>query len=317
MSDKTSQSGTSNDLLHREGSGIYAPARLAHPIPRQRYGWRATIIVLAHALLLGVFLMRFDFLSDGPAPSRPETLDIIVVDLSGHKDTTPPAEPVAEPTLTSSPQPDPLALASASQPIHEVPTIPVESTTQPVVETLPPTKEASTTATTESSARSEAPSPESTPTSKAEPTVTPAPVTPAPAPPTPAPKTAAAAVSKNTPATSSSATKGEPQQPAVTQNRDTESQTTPPRLDPAYLHNPAPNYPALSKRNRESGTVLLLVKVDPDGSATAVTLHQSSGYDRLDQAAIQAVTRWRFVPGMRGQTAISATVIVPISFKQQ
>ncbi|MFM7011293.1 MAG: energy transducer TonB, partial [Betaproteobacteria bacterium] len=76
------------------------------------------------------------------------------------------------------------------------------------------------------------------------------------------------------------------------------------------------NYPALSKRNRESGTVLLLVKVDPEGNATTVTLHQSSGHDRLDQAAVQAVTRWRFVPGMRGQTAISATVIVPISFKQ-
>jgi protein TonB len=87
-------------------------------------------------------------------------------------------------------------------------------------------------------------------------------------------------------------------------------------LDPAYLHNPAPAYPALSKRNRETGTVLLLVNVSPEGNATSVTLHQSSGYDRLDQAASQAVTRWRFVPGMRGQSAISATVIVPISFKQ-
>jgi protein TonB len=62
--------------------------------------------------------------------------------------------------------------------------------------------------------------------------------------------------------------------------------------------------------------VLLLVKVDPEGKPTTVTLHKSSGHERLDQAAIQAVTRWRFVPGMRGQTAISATVIVPISFKQ-
>jgi len=117
-------------------------------------------------------------------------------------------------------------------------------------------------------------------------------------------------------ATSSSATNSAPQQPAAALNRESAPQTTPPRLDPAYLHNPAPNYPALSKRNRESGTVLLLVKVDSEGNASAVTLHQSSGYDRLDQAAIQAVSRWRFVPGMRGQTAISATVIVPISFKQ-
>lgn len=311
MSDKTSQSGTSNDPLGHEGSGIYAPVRLAHPIPSQRYGWRAAVIVLVHALLLAIFLVRFDFLSGGPAPSRPETLDIIVVDLSGDGDTTPPAEPVAQPTFASPPQPASVAPPSESKPIQEVPTIPVESTIQPVLETLPANKETPTTAPTESPARSEAPAPESAPTPKAEPPVPPTPVTPA-----PAPKTASAAVSKNTPATSSSATNRAPQQPAVTQNRDAESLTTPPRLDPAYLHNPAPSYPALSKRNRESGTVLLLVKVDPDGSATAVTLHQSSGYDRLDQAAIQAVTRWRFVPGMRGQTAISATVIVPISFKQ-
>lgn len=316
MSDKTSQSGTSNDSLDHEGSGICAPVRLAHPIPRQRYGLSATIIVLAHALLLAVFLMRFDFLSDGPAPSRPETLDIIVVDLSGDSDTTPPAEPVAEPTFTSPPQPASVAPPSESKPIQEVPTIPVESTIQPVLETLPANKETPTTAPTESSARSEAPAPESTPTPKTEPPVTPAPAPLAPAPPAPAPKTAAAAVSKSMPAKSSSATNSSSQQPAVTQNRDAESQTIPPRLDPAYLHNPAPNYPPLSKRNRESGTVLLLVKVDSEGSASAVTLHQSSGYDRLDQAAIQAVSRWRFVPGMRGQTAISATVIVPISFKQ-
>jgi protein TonB len=306
MSDKTSQSGTSNDLLHREGSGIYAPARLAYPIPRQRYGWRGTIIVLAHALLLGVFLMRFDFLSDGPAPSRPETLDIIVVDLSGHKDTTPPAEPVAEPTFTSPPQPTSVAQPTDSQPVQEVPAIPVEPSSQPAVEAVPATREEPATASTESSVPAQAPAPDSKPAPKPEPS----------APPAPAPRPTAAPQSKNTVLSSSPATARAPGQPTVGVNRDSESQTTPPRLDPAYLHNPAPSYPALSKRNRESGTVLLLVKVDPDGSATAVTLHQSSGYDRLDQAAIQAVTRWRFVPGMRGQTAISATVIVPISFKQ-
>lgn len=82
------------------------------------------------------------------------------------------------------------------------------------------------------------------------------------------------------------------------------------------MHNPAPNYPALSKRNRETGTVMLLVKVNPDGSVDTVSLHNTSGYDRLDQAAMQAVARWHFVPGRRGDEAISASVIVPISFKQ-
>jgi len=306
MSDKTSQSGTSNDSLGHEGSGIYAPVRLAHPIPSQRYGWRAAVIALVHALLLAVFLLRLDFLPGGPAPSQPETLDIIVVDLSGDSDTTSPAEPVAEPTFTSPPQPTSLAQPTDSQPVQEVPAIPVEPSSQPAVEAVPATREEPATAFTESSAPAQPPAPDSKPAPKPQPS----------APPAPAPRPTAAPPSKNTVVSSSPTTTSAPGQPTIGVNRDSESQTTPPRLDPAYLHNPAPSYPALSKRNRESGTVLLLVKVDPDGSATAVTLHQSSGYDRLDQAAIQAVTRWRFVPGMRGQTAISATVIVPISFKQ-
>jgi protein TonB len=290
MSDKTSQSGTRSTLLDQEASGIYAPVRLTQPIPRQRYGWRAAIIVLAHLALLAVFLMRLDFFSGGTVPSKSETLDIIVVDLSSESDTTPPAAPVAESSVTSPPPPTSLKPPTEAQPTREPVTIPVEPATQPVVEALLVTKEVPLTTPAESPVRPE--------------------------PPTPAPKPVATAVNKNIAAPSSSATTSAPQQPAAGVNRDSDLQATPPRLDPAYLHNPAPNYPALSKRNRESGTVLLLVNVDPEGNALAVTLHKSSGYERLDQAAIQAVTRWRFVPGMRGQTAISATVIVPISFKQ-
>lgn len=306
MTDNTSQPGASSTLLEKEASGLYAPVRLIQPIPRTRYGWRAAIIVLAHAAVLAAFLLRLDFLSGGTIPSKPETLDIIVVDLSGDSDTLPPVEPVADPTITSPPQTASFVPPSESKPIQEVPTIAFESTTQPAVETLPANKDAPTTEPTESSERSNAPVPKSAPTAKAEPPSLPA----------PASKPAAGTVSRNSSGTSSSTTNNTPQQSTISLNTESESQTTPPRLDPAYLHNPAPNYPALSKRNRESGTVLLLVRVDPEGNATTVTLHQSSGHDRLDQAAVQAVTRWRFVPGMRGQTAISATVIVPISFKQ-
>lgn len=306
MSNKTSKCEAPSTLLDHEARGIYAPVRLIQPIPRTRYGWRAAIIVLAHVAVLAAFLLGIDFLSGGSIPSKPETLDIIVVDLSGDSDTTPPAESVADPAITSPPQTASVAPSSESQPIQEAPTIPFESTTQPVVETLPANKEAPTTEPTESSERSEAPAPKSAPIAKAEPTL----------PPAAASKPVAATASRNISATPSSATNNTPLQPTTGLNKESESQTTPPRLDPAYLHNPAPNYPALSRRNRESGTVLLLVRVDPDGNATAVTLHKSSGHERLDQAAVQAVTRWRFVPGMRGQTAISATVIIPISFKQ-
>lgn len=87
------------------------------------------------------------------------------------------------------------------------------------------------------------------------------------------------------------------------------------RFDAAYLQNPKPNYPAISRRLGEEGKVLLRVKVAVDGSASAVDLEKSSSFERLDEAARQVVARWRFVPAKRGEQAIEASVIVPIVFR--
>ncbi|MDP1539829.1 MAG: energy transducer TonB [Moraxellaceae bacterium] len=87
-----------------------------------------------------------------------------------------------------------------------------------------------------------------------------------------------------------------------------------PRFDAAYLNNPSPAYPMQSRRLNEAGRVLLRVQVSETGNALQVQLHQSSGYSRLDQAALDAVKRWRFVPARRGDIAISEWVIVPITF---
>lgn len=89
----------------------------------------------------------------------------------------------------------------------------------------------------------------------------------------------------------------------------------PPRFDAAYLNNPSPAYPALSRRNGETGRVLLRVLVSRQGNAAQVTLHESSGYARLDAAAQAAVRDWRFVPAQQGDTSVEEWVIVPIHFK--
>lgn len=88
------------------------------------------------------------------------------------------------------------------------------------------------------------------------------------------------------------------------------------RFDADYLHNPAPAYPSYSRRMKERGTVLVLVQVSPQGNASQVTLYQSSGYERLDEAALEAIKQWRFVPAKRGTTPVAASVVVPIQFKQ-
>jgi protein TonB len=91
---------------------------------------------------------------------------------------------------------------------------------------------------------------------------------------------------------------------------------TPAHVDPNYLHRPNPVYPALSKRLREEGTVVLRVNLDAQGNVLDITVEKSSSFQRLDQAALEAVKHWRFIPAKRGQTALPSTALVPIEFKQ-
>jgi periplasmic protein TonB len=87
-----------------------------------------------------------------------------------------------------------------------------------------------------------------------------------------------------------------------------------PKFGVAYLNNPAPDYPGMAKRAGEQGRVLLKVLVSAEGAAESVDLEKSSGFERLDNAAKDAVSRWRFIPARKGGQALGAYVIVPIKF---
>jgi protein TonB len=87
-----------------------------------------------------------------------------------------------------------------------------------------------------------------------------------------------------------------------------------PRFDAGYLKNPAPAYPSASRRLGEEGRVVLRVLVEADGRPGEVAIKTSSGFPRLDQAAEDAVRRWKFVPAHKGDEAVRAAVLVPIVF---
>jgi protein TonB len=89
----------------------------------------------------------------------------------------------------------------------------------------------------------------------------------------------------------------------------------PPNFVAAYLDNPAPAYPASSKRLGETGTVLLRVVVDENGRPESINVTTSSGFERLDRAAIDAVRRWKFVPAKQGDRPVKAAVLVPLEFQ--
>jgi protein TonB len=81
-----------------------------------------------------------------------------------------------------------------------------------------------------------------------------------------------------------------------------------------YLQNPPPAYPPASRRSGEQGKVIVRVLIGADGLAKEAELRQSSGFDRLDRAALETVRKWRYVPGKRAGVPEAMWFNVPINF---
>ncbi|WP_051378952.1 energy transducer TonB [Derxia gummosa] len=82
----------------------------------------------------------------------------------------------------------------------------------------------------------------------------------------------------------------------------------------AYLRPPAPDYPAISKRRGESGVVEVRVQVDANGVPQRAEIAKSSGFDRLDNAALNAVMKALFKPHVIDSVAVPIWTHVPIAF---
>jgi len=90
-----------------------------------------------------------------------------------------------------------------------------------------------------------------------------------------------------------------------------------PSYDAAYLNNAPPRYPAVARRMKLQGTSTVRVLVGTDGHPEQVRLEATSGVGVLDEAALEAVQGWRFVPARQGETAVAAEVNVPLRFRLQ
>ena len=101
---------------------------------------------------------------------------------------------------------------------------------------------------------------------------------------------------------------------STTASAPVRTEITQAHFDADYLKNPAPAYPAMSRRLGEEGRVVLRVFVSVEGRPQQIEIKTRSGFPRLDQAAEDAVRRWKFVPARRGDTAVAPWVAVPIVF---
>lgn len=78
-----------------------------------------------------------------------------------------------------------------------------------------------------------------------------------------------------------------------------------------------PRYPLESRRRREHGAVRLMVQLRADGCVDHVSVARSSGFERLDKAALDAVRRWRWSPTTRAGEAMIVRGVVEIPFVLQ
>ncbi|EQB19501.1 energy transducer TonB [Novosphingobium lindaniclasticum] len=78
-----------------------------------------------------------------------------------------------------------------------------------------------------------------------------------------------------------------------------------------------PRYPVESRRKHEQGTVVLLVILGTDGKVADISISRSSGFDRLDKAALSAVRHWKWSPTRRDGAPVMVRGLVEIPFVLQ
>ncbi|MCT6699801.1 energy transducer TonB [Rheinheimera sp. 4Y26] len=100
----------------------------------------------------------------------------------------------------------------------------------------------------------------------------------------------------------------------IASNTPASNAIAPPSADAKASQNRAPVYPTLSRKKKEQGTVLLKLLVKADGTVGSISVMQSSGFSRLDQAALQAVKHWRFTPATQQGKNIDYWYEMPMNF---
>src|SRR5580698_1989207 len=83
---------------------------------------------------------------------------------------------------------------------------------------------------------------------------------------------------------------------------------------PKVVHRVEPKYSKEARKARLEGTVVLAVDVGADGKANDVTVRRGLGMG-LDEEAVKAVKKWRFLPAKKGIKPLEFTTTVEVTFR--
>jgi periplasmic protein TonB len=76
-----------------------------------------------------------------------------------------------------------------------------------------------------------------------------------------------------------------------------------------------PVYPESARRAGIQGTTLLRIHIETDGRVSDISVERSAGHQSLDQAAADAVRRWRFEPALSSSGPVAMSALVPVEFR--
>jgi len=92
------------------------------------------------------------------------------------------------------------------------------------------------------------------------------------------------------------------------------AQTATESSTPSVTSSPV-QYPPGAISAGDEGTVMVALEVDASGRARDARIHTSSGFPRLDEAALQSVARWSFRPARNKGEPVAQRVLVPVAFR--
>jgi protein TonB len=84
---------------------------------------------------------------------------------------------------------------------------------------------------------------------------------------------------------------------------------------PSPVTKTQPAYPSSLLKKGVGGKVLISCVVDVSGQVISASVKQSSGHPELDKAALNAVNKWKFKPGVKSGKSSKATCVVPFNFE--
>ncbi len=84
---------------------------------------------------------------------------------------------------------------------------------------------------------------------------------------------------------------------------------------PTIVSRVEPDYPAMARRQRLSGKVVIKFLVDPHGRVKRASVLQAAPQGVFESCVLDAVAKWRFKPGLYQGHPVATWVILPIQFK--